>query len=126
MAAEKLLCKVTNYKDVAFNVTLRTEGKHPCLAFHDDRFHGSDPSSPWREFGQFVSSYRISTLVEDGRVLMDRGLCLMGGIPDWVVTGDNMKTVFASLTLAGSASFKPLMEPTAESKAFEAMFDEGK
>ena len=101
MAVEKLLCKVTNFNGVAFNVTLRTEGKHPCLFFYDDRFHGSGPSSSWWEFGQFVTSYRVSTLVEDGRILLERGLCLMGGTPEWVVTGDNMKTIFAELTLSG-------------------------
>ena len=125
MTAEKLLCKVTNFGGVAFNVTLRTGGKHPCLAFYDDRFHGSSPDSPWREFGQFVASYRVATLTEDGRDLMERGLCLMGGVPAWVVTGDNMKTVFAELTLVDSAPRKALVEPTAESKAFEAAFDEG-
>lgn len=100
---ETLLCKVTNGRGVAFNVTLRQGGKHPCLAFYDDRFHGSDPDSPWREFGQFVADYRVATLLKDGHDLMDRGLCLNGGVPDWQVTGENMRDVFAELALTKGA-----------------------
>jgi hypothetical protein len=97
---ETLLCKVTNGQGVAFNVTLRKDGKHPCFAFYDDRFHGSSPDSPWREFGQFVASYRMKTLLDGGRRLMDCGLCLNGGVADWQVTGENMRDVFAELAMA--------------------------
>lgn len=63
------------------------EGEHDraddvLVEFYDARY-------PHTEFGQFVSRYYLSTLLEDG-VHCEFGLCLDGGEPDWSIDADAM------------------------------------
>jgi hypothetical protein len=62
----------------------------PIVEFYDRRY-------PHTEFGQFVSRYYVSTLLEDPT----GGLCLDGGNPNsWTVSADDMALVRAYLRAA--------------------------
>ncbi len=65
----------------------RTHDKdEPLVEFYDARY-------PHTEFGQFVSRYCLSTMLERD----DAGLCLDGGVPEWSISADDMAAVRAWL-----------------------------
>lgn len=64
-----------------FNV-LVVHQDNPLVEFYDSRY-------PHTEFGQFVSRYYVSTILESG----DKGLCLDCGIPDWSISAKDMAAV---------------------------------
>ena len=64
-----------------FNVRIVFQDK-PLVEFYDSRY-------PHTEFGQFVSRYYVSTILESG----DKGLCLDCGIPDWSISAKDMAAV---------------------------------
>jgi hypothetical protein len=64
-----------------------THNKDAALVeFYDTRY-------PHTEFGQFVSRYYVSTILERD----NRGLCLEGSEPEWSVTASDMAIVRAWL-----------------------------
>lgn len=82
-----------------FNVRIVRKGDHygldfclthskdePLVEFYDARY-------PHTEFGQFVTRYYVSTILERER----NGLCLDGGIPEWSVSANDMDIVRAWL-----------------------------
>lgn len=60
--------------------------KAPMVEFYDSRYNHEG----WQGRGQFVSRYFISTLLEDAK---ECALSLDGGIPEWTVSAEDMKTV---------------------------------
>lgn len=53
-----------------------------------------DGSYAFTEYGQFVSSYYISTFLEgDWKRERGRGLNLNGGVPEWCITGQTMDSI---------------------------------
>lgn len=65
------------------NNCLTHEQKEPLVEFYDTRY-------PHTEFGQFVSRYNMSTLLERPSNV---GLDLYGGVPDWKIDTEAMKEV---------------------------------
>lgn len=63
------------------------ETDDPMVEFYDARY-------PHTEFGQFVSRYCVSTLLSDAERLAKSGLCLNGGVPDWVLDSASISRVF--------------------------------
>lgn len=64
-----------------FNVRV-VHQDNPLVEFYDSRY-------PHTEFGQFVSCYYVSTILESD----DRGLCLDGGVPDWSISAKDMAVI---------------------------------
>ena len=60
------------------------EDPHALVSFFDCRYEHT-------EYGQFVSSYRVSTLLEHDS--WHHGLCLHGGVADWCLSGKAMERV---------------------------------
>ena len=59
-----------------------THGENaPLVEFYDSRYAHT-------EFGQFISRYYVSTILES-----DKGLCLEGSVPEWSVSADDMPAV---------------------------------
>lgn len=57
-----------------------THGKdEPLVEFYDTRY-------PHTNLGQFVSRYDLSTLIETHPY--GHGLCLHGGVPDWIISDE--------------------------------------
>lgn len=67
---------------------LTHDKSNPLVEFYDARY-------PHTEFGQFVSSYYVSTILgTDGYGRAEGGLCLDGGnASEWTVSADDMATV---------------------------------
>jgi hypothetical protein len=66
------------------NMCLEHAGLEPLVEFYDARY-------PHTAYGQFVSRYYMSTLLEaDWR---GKALSLDGGIPEWTVSADDMTKV---------------------------------
>lgn len=65
------------------NNCLTHEQKEPLVEFYDTRY-------PHTEFGQFVTRYNMSTLLERTAHV---GLDLDGGIPDWKIDVEGMAKV---------------------------------
>ena len=61
--------------------------KDPMVEFYDVRY----PHTP---FGQFVSRYYITTILNANH---SNGLCLDGGVPAWQVSADDMAQVVTFL-----------------------------
>jgi len=84
MIPEKLrTMQVRGYTGVVFNVVFSeadSQNDEPYVKFYDSRF--TEPAR-WREFGQPVTSYYLSTLIKSDN--HDRGLCLDGGIEAWSI-----------------------------------------
>jgi hypothetical protein len=57
----------------------------PLIEFYDGRY-------PHSEYGQLVSRYNVSTLLGDNK-LAGCGLCLDGGVPNWVLDKDTLQVV---------------------------------
>jgi hypothetical protein len=64
------------------NFCLTHDKKDPLVEFYDARY-------PHTEFGQFVSRYYVSTILEG----QNRGLCLDGGEPEWSICASDMALV---------------------------------
>lgn len=62
----------------------------PMIEFYD--FRHADKEFALR--GYFVSRYYLSTLVDGEARLSRAGLCLNGGVPEWVVSAFEMRQVF--------------------------------
>ena len=56
-------------------------GTDPLVEFYDCRHE-------FTEYGQFVSRYYASTLLEGFGEAPDRGLCLDGGVPEWGISAE--------------------------------------
>lgn len=87
--------KVTSH-GIDFNVRMVYEGdtyglddqfihkqQDPLVEFYDTRY-------PHTRYGQFVSRYYLSTLLERTE---NKGLCLDGGIADWRIEAGSMNIV---------------------------------
>ena len=84
-----------------------THDGEPIIEFYDARYEITP-------YGQFVSRYYASTLMEGyekGRTA--RGLCLDGGVPDWNVSGDALGRV---LEWAGKAIAARELNPPIDRK----------
>lgn len=68
---------------------LTHDKEEPLIEFYDCRYEHTD-------YGQFVSRYNLSTLLEHHQA-PSMGLCLDGGIPDWSINGKAMDRVIAWL-----------------------------
>jgi len=60
------------------------EAVEPIVEFFDKRY-------PHTTFGQFVSSYNVTTLLDDDNP--ENGLCLDGGIPSWQLSAEQFNEV---------------------------------
>ena len=69
----------------------------PSIEFYDARYPHTRLIKGFS--GQFVSSYYVSTLLEDEEDLANGGLNLAGQEQDWSMDGNGMKTVFAFIKL---------------------------
>ena len=65
-----------------------TNDGDPMVEFYDSRYQNAE----FGQFGQFISRYRINTLIDH-----NHGLNLYGGEPDWSVSADGMKQVIEYL-----------------------------
>lgn len=65
------------------NEQLTHENKEPLVEFYDNRY-------PHTQYGQFVSRYNLNTLLDRQENI---GLCLDGGVSDWSIDSETMKTV---------------------------------
>lgn len=68
----------------------RLIAKQPMIEFYDRRYQHT-------ELGQFVTRYFATTLAASDDTHKLHGLCLDGGIPDWQVSGENMRLVYSEL-----------------------------
>lgn len=81
MQVEKFNVRIVNAGDKYGRDFCLTNAGDPLVEFYDSRY-------PHTEFGQFVSRYFVSDLINH-----DRGLILDGGIPDWSISASGMKQV---------------------------------
>lgn len=59
--------------------------EEPLVEFYDGRYD----FDKWTGFvGQFISRYCLSTIVGH-----EGGLCLDGGVPEWILSGENMRDI---------------------------------
>ena len=65
-----------------------TNNEAPMVEFYDGRYM-------YTPFGQFVSRYYISTILEENSY--PTGLCLDGGVPEWQVSASDMQQVITFL-----------------------------
>jgi hypothetical protein len=68
------------------NMCLTNNEDEPYVEFYDTRYGHTD-------FGQFVSRYYVSTIMEH-----KGDLCLDGGVPEWAVSGKLIERVKKWLT----------------------------
>ena len=52
-----------------------------------------DTGFPVERYGQYVSGYYVSTLLDDYGSLCERGLCLDGGVSAWSIDPASMRSV---------------------------------
>ena len=52
-----------------------------------------DTGFPVEQYGQYVSGYYVSTLLDGYGALCERGLCLDGGISAWGIDPDSMRSI---------------------------------
>lgn len=94
-SVEKVI-SIINDRGIPFNVRLVEKGDNyglnfalthneddPLVEFYDDRYKHT-------KYGQFVSRYYLSTLLERDK---DYGLYLYADVPDWQVSAENMNDV---------------------------------
>ena len=83
ITVSKFNVRIVNKGDMyGRNFCLMHDEHEPVIEFYDSRY-------PHTKFGQFVSRYYVSTLLDH-----DGGLCLDGGNRDeWTVSSQDMKTV---------------------------------
>ena len=79
---------VNEGQNYGLNEQLTHEKKDPLVEFYDNRY-------PHTQYGQFVSRYNLSTLLNRQE---NTGLCLDGGVSDWSIDSKTMKTVTSWLT----------------------------
>ena len=72
------------------NLCLTHKESEPMVEFYD-------ADHKFTEWGQFVSRYCLSTIVNGEKRLCENGLCLDGGVPAWRLTGDQMKEAFETI-----------------------------
>ena len=89
------MIRVTNDKNITFNVVLSKDKKDQSLvSFYDTRYKHT-------QYGQFVGRYYANTLLgldrygwnSGGSSIRDRGLNLHGGVDDWFINADNANHV---------------------------------
>jgi hypothetical protein len=89
------LVQVMNTTDNGKPWNITSDGK--TLKFYDGsslQDHDGVASYAFTEYGQFVSSYYISTFLEgDWKRERGRGLNLNGGVPEWSITGQTMDDI---------------------------------
>jgi hypothetical protein len=68
------------------NMCLTNKDAEPYVEFYDTRYGHTD-------FGQFVSRYYVSTIMDH-----EGSLCLDGGAPEWAVSGKLIERVKKWLT----------------------------
>jgi hypothetical protein len=52
-----------------------------------------DTGFPVEQYGQYVSGYYVSTLLDDYHALCERGLCLDGRVSTWSIDPASMRSV---------------------------------
>lgn len=89
------LIQVMNTTDNGKPWNITSDGK--TLKFYDGsslQDHDGVASYAFTEYGQFVSSYYISTFLEGNwKRERGRGLNLNGGVPEWSITGQTMDDI---------------------------------
>ncbi len=94
--------KVTNDRGNEFTVRLVRKGDsyglNNCLTHNEDTIlvEVYDAEYAFTEFGQFVSRYYITTLLEGGR---GHGINLYGGEPKWSIDAKNWSKVLMWLAV---------------------------
>lgn len=71
----------------------------PVIEFYDCRYAGIK----FGPRGQFVSRYKLSTLLDDEIRLSRLGLCLHGGVPGWSASASEMRQVFEYIRVCNLA-----------------------
>jgi len=90
MIIDKFFIRIVRDGDKYGRDDCLTHDGSPMVEFYDTRYdHAAS-----RGRGQFVQRYYIETLL-DGST---GGLCLMGGVPEWGLSGEDMKIVREFLT----------------------------
>ena len=89
-------------KTMDFNVRIVKTGdkygRDLCLTNEGDTLvEFYDAEYDFTQWGQFVSRYYMSTLVEGRNRSEESGLNLDGGIEKWSLTGDQMKSAFVQM-----------------------------
>ena len=91
------MLSIVNNKGIKFNVIVVKSGENyglndalindsePLVEFYDSRF-----TKGFTPIGQFVSRYNLSTILEANE---NSGIDLLGYIPDWKISADNVKQV---------------------------------
>jgi hypothetical protein len=69
---------------------LTHKGDVPLIEFYDN----AQDKTKFGELGQFISRYSLLTIKD---IPEGRSLALMGGTPDWNVSGEEMKYIVASV-----------------------------
>jgi len=96
--------QITNKAGIPFNIRivekgmryglkdcLLCKGNEPLVEFYDARYR-------FWEYGQFVSRYYLHTLLEDKSILQ-RGLCLYGGEPEWNIDDKTISVIMIYLEM---------------------------
>jgi hypothetical protein len=88
--------KIVTNKTTGLKWTVRLikkqDNEEPCVEFYDRRCD-DDYDEKGDLMGRFVSSYCLSTLMEDRNGLEDDGLNLCGYEPDWSMDAQGMSKV---------------------------------
>jgi hypothetical protein len=77
-----MVIQVKNEQNIPFNVVLVNDSES-IVKIYDARYS-------FTEFGQFVSSYYMSTFCG---IKEECGLCLHGSEPNWVLSANNVNTI---------------------------------
>lgn len=81
----------TSQSGVAFRAIYVQQTSDPGFAGSLVRFF--DTRFPVEQCGQYVSSYYVSTLLDDYAALCERGLCLDGRVSNWSIDPASMRSV---------------------------------
>ena len=86
LTVENFNVRIVNVGDTYGLDDCLVNDKATLVEFYDKRYlHDS-----WMGRGQFVTRYNVSTLISD---TYPNGLCLHGGVAEWVVSANGMAQV---------------------------------
>ena len=81
----------TSETGVAFRAIYLQQTGTPGYSGSLIRFY--DTGFPVEQYGQYVSGYYVSTLLDDYAALCERGLCLDGRVSTWSIDPASMRSV---------------------------------
>ena len=81
----------TSKTGVAFRAIYVQQTETPEYTGSLIRFY--DTGFPVEQYGQYISGYYVSTLLDDYAALCERGLCLDGRVSTWSIDPQSMRAV---------------------------------